>query len=93
MTDRYHIKTRPVPAAFACPAKFRLGEGDDYVKYGHAPFEQGRRGGDDHWTAEIITQTWYQAETGRVPISGAGYGGPFSGYGRRSITWWRVCYP
>jgi glutamate synthase domain-containing protein 2 len=37
--------------------------------------------GDPHWTAEIISQTWYQAETGRIPISGGGYGGPFSGEG------------
>ena len=81
MTRRYQIDTKPAPAGFSYPAKFRLDEGDDYVKYGHAPFEQGRRGGDAHWTAEIITQTWYQAETGRIPISGAGYGGAFSGPG------------
>jgi glutamate synthase domain-containing protein 2 len=85
MTKRYHIQTKPAPADFAYPAKFRLGEGDDYVKYGHAPFEQGRRGGDDHWTAEIITQTWYQAETGHIPISGAGYGGAFAGPGFDAI--------
>jgi glutamate synthase domain-containing protein 2 len=85
MTGRYHIETRPAPAGFAYPAKFRLSEGDDYVKYGHMPFEQGRRGGDDHWTAEIITQTWYQAETGRIPISGAGYGGAFAGPGFDAI--------
>jgi len=29
----------------------------------------------------VISQIWYQAETGRIPISGAGYGGPFSGTG------------
>lgn len=81
MTGRYHIHTQPAPPPFPYPARFRLGEGDDYVKYGHAPFEQGRRGGDPHWTAEIITQTWYQAETGRIPISGAGYGGAFAGPG------------
>ncbi len=82
---RYHIDTQPAPPGFPYPARFRLNEGDDYVKYGHAPFEQGRRGGDEHWTAEIITQTWYQAETGCIPISGAGYGGPFAGPGFDSI--------
>jgi glutamate synthase domain-containing protein 2 len=85
VTGRYHITTSPAPPAFAYPAKFRLGDGDDYIKYGHAPFEQGRRGGDAHWTPEIITQTWYQAETGRVPISGAGYGGAFAGQGFDAI--------
>ncbi len=85
MTSRYHIESKPAPPRFLYPARFRLDEGDDYVKYGHAPFEQGRRGGDPHWTAEIITQTWYQAETGRIPISGAGYGGAFTGPGFDAI--------
>jgi len=37
--------------------------------------------GDEHYTPDIILSTWYQAETGRIPVSGAGYGGPFSGSG------------
>lgn len=41
--------------------------------------------GDAYWTKEIITTTWYQAETGRIPVSGAGYGGPFSGPGFDAI--------
>ncbi len=41
--------------------------------------------GDEHYTPEIILTTWYQAETGRIPVSGAGYGGPFSGTGFDSM--------
>jgi ferredoxin len=41
--------------------------------------------GDTYWTKEIISTTWYQAETGRIPVSGAGYGGPFKGPGFDSI--------
>jgi ferredoxin len=37
--------------------------------------------GDRHWTPEIIARLWYQAETGKIPVSGAGYPGPFSGEG------------
>jgi ferredoxin len=37
--------------------------------------------GDDYWTPEIITTTWNQAEKGAVPVSGAGYRGPFVGKG------------
>jgi len=37
--------------------------------------------GDDFWTPDIISTTWYQAETGKIPVSGAGYGGPFVGPG------------
>ncbi len=78
---RYHIHAKPAPAPFEYPANFQMDETDAYVKYGHRVFSGTTQRGDRHWTAEIITQTWYQAETGRVPISGAGYGGPFSGEG------------
>jgi ferredoxin len=37
--------------------------------------------GDAYWSPEIISKLWYQAETGRIPVSGAGYGGSFSGPG------------
>lgn len=37
--------------------------------------------GDHYWTPEIISGLWFQAEAGRIPVSGAGYGGPFSGPG------------
>jgi ferredoxin len=40
-----------------------------------------RQIGDEYYTADILLSTWYQAETGRIPVSGAGYGGPFSGPG------------
>jgi len=41
--------------------------------------------GDDFWTPDIISRTWYQAETGKIPVSGAGYGGPFVGPGFDSM--------
>ncbi len=78
---RYHIHTQSAPAPFEYPAKFQKDETDFYVKYGHRVFPGTSQRGDLYWTAEIITQTWFQAETGRIPISGAGYGGPFSGEG------------
>ncbi len=37
--------------------------------------------GDAYWTADIIYKQWYQAETGSIPVSGAGYSGPFCGPG------------
>jgi len=37
--------------------------------------------GDHYWTPEIISGLWYQAEAGRIPVSGGGYGGSFSGPG------------
>ena len=37
--------------------------------------------GDSFWSPDVISITWYQAETGKIPVSGAGYGGPFVGPG------------
>lgn len=41
--------------------------------------------GDDYWTADIINSTWAQSHTGKIPVSGAGYRGPFAGEGFDSI--------
>ena len=41
--------------------------------------------GDDYWTPDILGRTWYQAHTGSIPVSGAGYRGPFVGKGFDSM--------
>ncbi|HBF44029.1 MAG TPA: hypothetical protein DDW42_10470 [Desulfobacteraceae bacterium] len=41
--------------------------------------------GDSHWTPQIISQLWTQAETGKIPVSGSGYPGAFSGSGFDSM--------
>jgi ferredoxin len=41
--------------------------------------------GDDYWTPEIIASNQCQSETGKIPVSGGGYGGPFSGPGFDSM--------
>jgi len=58
-----------------CPrATLTIREGKDYSRLG-----------DSYWTPEIISKNWYQAETGKIPVSGAGYRGPFSGEGFDSM--------
>jgi ferredoxin len=37
--------------------------------------------GNSYWKPDIIKTTWLQAETAKIPVSGAGYRGPFSGHG------------
>jgi len=37
--------------------------------------------GDGHWRPAVIESIWHQAETGAIPVSGAGYRGPHSGPG------------
>jgi ferredoxin len=41
--------------------------------------------GDELYGPEIISITWEQAATGKIPVSGAGYGGKFSGDGFDSM--------
>ncbi len=41
--------------------------------------------GDEYWKPDLIISIWKQAESGRIPVSGAGYGGPFSGPGFDSM--------
>ena len=41
--------------------------------------------GNRYWTPAIIETTWAQAETAKIPVSGAGYRGPFSGPGFDSM--------
>ncbi len=41
--------------------------------------------GDSVYLPEIISITWAQAENGKIPVSGAGYGGAFSGPGFDSM--------
>ena len=41
--------------------------------------------GDDYWKPDIISSTWNQADSGKIPVSGAGYRGMFHGPGFDSI--------
>lgn len=41
--------------------------------------------GNRYWKPDIIKTTWLQAETAKIPVSGAGYRGPFSGPGFDSM--------
>jgi ferredoxin len=41
--------------------------------------------GNSYWTPDIIKTTWLQAETAKIPVSGAGYRGPFAGPGFDSM--------
>jgi hypothetical protein len=37
--------------------------------------------GNSYWSPEVIQTTWLQSETAKIPVSGAGYRGPFTGPG------------
>ena len=37
--------------------------------------------GNNYWRNELISRIWFEAETGRIPVLGAGYRGKFGGAG------------
>jgi hypothetical protein len=41
--------------------------------------------GDEYWKPDMLFTSWNQADTGKIPVSGAGYRGPFHGPGFDSI--------
>jgi ferredoxin len=41
--------------------------------------------GNDAWKPETLLSLWNQAETGKIPVSGSGYTGPFTGPGFDSM--------
>jgi len=48
-------------------------------------FSEFSESGGEYWTPDILLTLWKQAETGSVPVSGAGYRGPFTGKGFDSM--------
>jgi len=41
--------------------------------------------GDEYWKPDLIVSLWEQATNGKIPVSGAGYRGPFAGPGFDSM--------
>jgi ferredoxin len=70
---------------YICKSCYRCVEDCTKGIFSMAVNPQYRTLGDDYWTAQIINSTWAQAHTGAVPVSGAGYRGPFTGEGFDSI--------
>lgn len=48
-------------------------------------FSRFSESGGKYWTPDILLSLWKQSETGSVPVSGAGYRGPFTGTGFDSM--------
>jgi hypothetical protein len=50
-----------------------------------SPSPEFQNMGDAYWKPEILLTTWNQADSGKIPVSGAGYRGRFHGPGFDSI--------
>ncbi|MBN2154638.1 MAG: alpha-hydroxy-acid oxidizing protein [Candidatus Lokiarchaeota archaeon] len=76
---RLSIKRYKTPFSMN-PTKLRYHNKAGYVHFGQLPFGEYKET-DTYWTSQIISQIHYVAETGKIPVSGGGYGGPFAGEG------------
>ncbi|MBN1369939.1 MAG: hypothetical protein JW954_06865, partial [Dehalococcoidaceae bacterium] len=75
------LKIKEPQYLYACESCFRCVQECTRGIFSRVINPDYARLGDGYWTPDIIHQTWMQAQTGRVPVSGAGYGGPFTGRG------------
>ena len=85
--DNYlHMSTMEEPEyLYACQSCFRCVQECTKGIFSRVINPEYRALGDDYWRADIIHRAWYQAHTGKVPVSGAGYRGPFAAEGFDSI--------
>ncbi len=77
--DNYqHMRTMDEPEyLYACRSCFRCVQECTRGIFSRVINPEYRTLGDAYWRPDIIHRTWYQAHTGKIPVSGAGYRGPF----------------
>jgi len=84
--NHQHLMTMDEPEyLYTCQSCFRCVQECTKGIFSRVVNPEYRLLGDDYWRAEIISQTWYQAHTGKIPVSGSGYRGPFVGEGFDSM--------
>jgi ferredoxin len=77
--------SRPVEPVFECKACLSCVQGCTKGLLSLTINPEFQSLGDPYWRPDIIATTWDQSEAGRIPVSGAGYRGPFSGPGFDSM--------
>ncbi|MEJ2365738.1 MAG: glutamate synthase-related protein [Deltaproteobacteria bacterium] len=84
--DYVHVSSMEEPEyLYACQSCFRCVQECTKGIFSRVINPDYRTLGDDYWRSEIIHRLWYQAHTGKIPVSGAGYRGPFVGEGFDSM--------
>src|SRR4030042_4514518 len=85
--DNYlHMSTMKDPEyLYTCNSCFKCVEECTKGIFSRAINPEYRELGDEYWTSNILSSTWYQAHTGNIPVSGSGYRGPFVGRGFDSM--------
>ncbi len=81
-TGFQHMREMTEPEyLYACESCFRCIQECTKSIFSRVINPEYRKLGDDYWRPDLIHRTWYQAHTGKIPVSGAGYRGPFVGRG------------
>ena len=81
-----HLSTMNEPEyLYACHSCFRCVQECTKGIFSRVINPEYRTLGDDYWKPDTINRLWYQAHTGKVPVSGAGYRGPFVAAGFDSM--------
>jgi ferredoxin len=77
--DNYlHMSTMEEPEyLYTCNSCFRCVQECTRGIFSRVINPEYRTLGDEYWRPDIINRLWYQAHTGKIPVSGAGYRGPF----------------
>ena len=74
----FHMSTMSEPEyLYTCNSCFRCVQECTRGIFSRVINPEYRTLGDDYWRPDIINRLWYQAHTGKIPVSGAGYRGPF----------------
>ena len=81
-----HMSTMGEPEyLYACHSCFRCVQECTRGIFSRVINPEYRTLGDAYWRPDIINRIWYQAHTGKIPVSGAGYRGPFVAAGFDSM--------
>jgi ferredoxin len=85
--DNYlHMSTMEEPEyLYTCSSCFRCVQECTRGIFSRVINPEYRTLGDSYWRPDIIHRLWYQAHTGKIPVSGAGYRGPFAAAGFDSM--------
>lgn len=81
----HHSKMDEPEYLYTCNSCFRCIQECTKGIFSRVVNPEYREIGDDYWTPDVLNRTWYQAHTGSIPVSGAGYRGRFVGKGFDSM--------
>ncbi len=84
-THTHNLKMIEPEYLYICQSCFRCVQQCTKAIFSRGINPAYRNLGTDYWHRDILHRLWYQAHFGKIPVSGAGYRGPFTGEGFDSM--------